>query len=154
MTDLTFTTLPEREQAITKIFYTGGFVYFPELCNIQSLDIGRNAKIHSHVWIGRKVVIGADCLIQAFTFIPDGVHIGHRVFLGPRVTFTNDKHPPSTEWNETYVEDEATIGAGAVILPGVRLGRGCVIGAGAVVTKDVPPGETWVGNPARKLERP
>lgn len=151
MTDLSFKDLPQRDKAVTKIFNTAGFVYFPELCNIQSVNIGRRAKIHSHVWIGREVVIGSGVLIQAFVFIPDGVRIGHNVFLGPRVTFTNDKHPPSTELSTTIVEDLVAIGAGAIILPGVKLGKGCKIGAGAVVTKDVPPGETWVGNPARPL---
>ncbi len=153
MTELSISNLPLREQAVNKIFFTEGFVYFPELSNIQSLDIGRKAKIHSHVWIGRKVVVGANVLIQAFAFIPDGVRIGHNVFIGPRVTFTNDKHPPSTQLSETIVEDEVAIGAGAVILPGVLLGKGCVIGAGAVVTKNVEPFTTMVGNPARPLAK-
>jgi UDP-2-acetamido-3-amino-2,3-dideoxy-glucuronate N-acetyltransferase len=120
------------------------------LSNIGDCKIGKGSKVHSHVWIADCVEIGERCSIQAFTFIPAGVRIGNDVFLGPRVTFTNDKYPPSTQWSFTIVEDKVAIGAGAVILPGITLGKGCTIGAGSVVTKNVPPGETWVGNPARK----
>lgn len=129
----------------------GTVVYHPELSNLQDFVAGDNCKIHSHVWIGNKVLIGNNCKIQAFTFIPTGVTIGNNVFLGPRVTFTNDKHPPSGNWTDTKVEDNVVIGAGAVILPGITLGKGCVIGAGAVVTKDVSPGKIVVGNPAKML---
>lgn len=138
--------------AVARIEKNGGTVYLPGLSNIQSFDIGPRAKIHSHVWIGREVKIGSHCLIQAYAFIPDKVWLGKNVFVGPRVTFTNEKHPLSGVWQETTVCDDVCIGAGAVILPGLTLGEGCIIGAGAVVTKDVPPGETWCGNPARKLE--
>lgn len=137
--------------AILLIERKGGACYLPGLSNIQSFRIGREVKVHSHVWIGREAVIGDNALIQAFAFIPDGVYIGDNVFIGPRVTFTNDKHPPSTRWDRTVVEDDVSIGAGAIILPGLQLGKGCKIGAGAVVTKSVPPGEVWVGNPAKPL---
>lgn len=137
--------------AVEAIKRNGGVVYMPGLSNIQSLAIGKNAKIHTHVWIGKEVSIGDDVLIQAFAFIPDKVYIRNRVFIGPRVTFCNDKKPPSNEWSPTFVEDGVSIGAGAVILPGVTLGKGCVVGAGAIVTKSIPPGETWVGNPARPI---
>lgn len=120
------------------------------LSNIGKCTIGKGSTIHSHVWIGDKVSIGERAKIQAFTFIPTGVRIGNDVFLGPRVTFTNDKYPPSPDWLFTIVEDHVSVGAGAVILPGVTLGRGCKIGAGSVVTKNVPAGETWYGNPAKK----
>ena len=127
-------------------------VWFPELSNIGACQIGSNGSIHSHVWIGNDVVIGNGVSIQAFTFIPEWVTIGNNVFLGPRVTFTNDKKPPSygKHWARTIVEDCVSFGAGAIILPGVTLGEGCIIGAGAVVTKNVPPGETWIGNPAKQ----
>lgn len=115
------------------------------------VQIGDNCKIHAPVWIA-DVVIGSNCKIQAFAFIPKGVTIGNNVFIGPHVCFTNDKHPPSQgmEWSETVVEDGVIIGANATILPGITLGKECIIGAGAVVTKSVPPNEIWVGNPARK----
>lgn len=121
-----------------------------ELSNIGNCLIGDDSTIHSHVWIGDRVSIGKRCRIQAFAFIPTGVRIGNDVFIGPHVCFTNDKYPPSNEWEVTIVEDFVSIGAGAVILPGVTLGAGCKIGAGAVVTKNVPKGETWFGNPAHK----
>jgi UDP-2-acetamido-3-amino-2,3-dideoxy-glucuronate N-acetyltransferase len=98
-------------------------------------------------------IVGKNCKIQAFVSIPPGVIVGDNVFIGPSVTFTNDKHPAAKqEWTQanTIVEDNVAIGANATILP-VRLGNGCVIGAGSVVTKDVPAGETWVGNPAKQL---
>jgi acetyltransferase-like isoleucine patch superfamily enzyme len=121
------------------------------LSNISdTATIGDHTIVHSHVWIGDRVKIGSGCRIQAFSFIPTGVRIGNNVFIGPHVCFTNDKHPPSEEWAITMVGDNVSIGAGAIILPGVTLESGCMIGAGAVVTKDVPKGETWVGNPARK----
>lgn len=124
------------------------------LSNIGNCQIGDNCVIHSHVWIGDKVVIGDNVKIQAFSFIPTGVIIGNNVFIGPRVTFTNDKYPPSkdnADWKNTVVMDDVSIGAGAVIVAGVSLNRGAKIGAGAVVTKSVPANETWVGNPAKKL---
>ena len=130
-------------------------VWFPELSNIGKCRIGRDGTIHSHVWIADGVDIGHNVRIQAFSFIPTGVKIGNNVFIGPRVTFTNDKYPPAdmNNWQATLVMDNVSIGAGAVILPGIVLCEGAKIGAGAVVTKNVPPGETWVGNPAKKLER-
>lgn len=129
----------------------GTVIYHPELSNIGSAKIGSRCTIHSHVWVGNEVVIGDDCKLQAFAFLPTGVKLGNKVFVGPRVVFTNDKHPPSggKGWSETIVEDGVSIGAGAIILPGLTLGRGSVIGAGAVVTRSVLPGVTVVGNPAR-----
>ena len=128
----------------------GTKVWFPELSNIGDCIIGKDCRIHSHVWIGDRVYIGHGVRIQAFSFIPSGVMIGDNVFVGPRVTFTNDKNPPSREsdWLHTIVEHHAVIGAGAIILPGITLGEGCLIGAGAVVTKSVPKGKIVYGNPA------
>ena len=128
-------------------------IWHEHLSTILDCYVGNGSVLHSHVWIGNNVVIGDNCRIQAFSFIPDGVLIGNGVFIGPRVTFTNDKHPPSSSWSRTIVEDNVVIGAGAIILPGVTLSVGCMIGAGSVVTHDVPSQEVWVGNPARKLTR-
>lgn len=127
--------------------------WFEEFSNIGECQIGVGCTIHSHVWIGDGVIIGNRVRIEAFTFIPPGVVIADDVFIGPRVTFTNDKYPPSKSrdfWKSTIVKYAASIGAGAIILPGIELGELCVIGAGAVVTKSVPRLETWVGNPAHK----
>ena len=116
-------------------------------------DIDSSARIGAYVEIGPSVKIGKNCLIEAFCFIPEGVTIGDNVFLGPRVTFTNDKYPPShgVHWMETIIEDNVRIGAGSVILPGVRLSKGIIIGAGAVVTKSIeaPPNTIAFGNPAK-----
>lgn len=128
-------------------------IWHSELSVLLNCVIGERCTIHSHVWIGNNVVIGDDCKVQAFSFIPDGVVIGSNVFIGPRVTFTNDKYPPSSDWSETTVGDFVSIGAGAVILPGVRIGSHAMIGAGAVVTKDVPCGTMVYGNPAREKKK-
>ena len=126
-----------------------------ELSNISELAIiGRDCIIHSHVIIYDDVIVGHRNKIQAFVFIPNGVRTGDDVFIGPNVTFTNDKHPPSNgaAWEKTYIHSKAIIGAGSVILPGVIIGVGACVGAGSVVTKDIPSGETWCGNPARRMK--
>lgn len=128
-------------------------LWHPELSVLLNCVIGERCTIHSHVWIGDNVAIGNDCKVQAFAFLPDGVTLGNHVFIGPRVTFTNDKHPPSKDWSATEVGDFAVIGAGAVILPGVKIGAHAMIGAGAVVTKDVPAGAMVYGNPARARQQ-
>ncbi len=126
-------------------------VYHPELSNIaEEATIGDDCKIHSHVWIGKKVKIGNRCKIQSFAFIPDGVTLEDEVFVAPHACFTNDKYPPShgKGWTTTLVKRGAVIGANATILPGIIIGEKAVIGAGAVVTKDVLPGAIVKGNPA------
>lgn len=110
-------------------------------------EIGHGTTIGSYVEIGPDVRIGNNCKIQSYVSIPSGVTIGNEVFIGPKVTFTNDKHPPSygQEWEETLVEDRVSIGAGAVILPGVVLAKGTKVGAGAVVVKSTEAFSTVVG---------
>jgi len=126
------------------------------LVNIWGVPfIGEGTEIGAFVEIGDDARIGRMCKIGAFTFIPPCVTIGDGVFVGPRVTFMNDRYPPSPrgEWLRTFVKDGAVLGAASAILPGVTVGEGAIIGAGAVVTKDVPAGETWVGNPAKEIKR-
>ena len=135
------------------IFGTNTKRWYHHHSNIGECVVGDDCVLHSHIWIGDGVVVGNRVKIQAFTFIPSGVTIEDDVFLGPRVTFTNDREPPSPEWQRTVVKNRASIGAGTIILPGVTVGEGALIGAGSVVTKDVPAGEVWVGNPARYLRR-
>ena len=113
-------------------------------------DIAENVRVGAYTEIGDDVKIAEDVIIGAMCFIPPKVRIGRGAWIGPRVTFTNDKHPPG-EMIETWVEPDVKVGAGSVILPGITLGRGCMVGAGSVVTKSVPPGVTVVGNPARPL---
>lgn len=124
-------------------------IWHPELGVItDSARYGEDCTIHAFTWIGGE--IGDRCKIEAFAFIPDGVTLEDDVFIGPHVCFTNDKNPPSGgNWSTTLVKNGAVIGANATILPGIIIGERAVVGAGAVVTKDVPAGETWVGNPAR-----
>ena len=103
----------------------------------------------------RYNAIGNRVTLKCGVYVWDGVTLEDDVFCGPNATFTNDRRPRSrirpSEFPNTLVERDASIGAGAVILPGVTIGSGALIGAGAVVTRDVPEGETWVGNPARPL---
>jgi|SRR3990167_5198519 len=114
-------------------------------------EIGEGTEIGSFVEIGPKVKIGKNCSIQVGVTIPSGVTIGDNVFIGPKVTFTNDKNPPSygSGWDLIVVEDKVSIGAGAIILPGITIKRGARIGAGAVVTKSVEEFVTVIGNPAK-----
>jgi acetyltransferase-like isoleucine patch superfamily enzyme len=109
------------------------------------------------VLIENGVVIGNNVTVKCGVQLWDGLRVGNNVFIGPNATFCNDKYPKSGNHDfkclQTVIEDDVSIGANATILPGVKLGRGCVIGAGAVVTKDVALGATVVGNPAKEMTR-
>lgn len=119
--------------------------------------IGGNCNICSHCFIENDVVIGDNVTVKCGVRIWDGVTLEDNVFVGPNVTFTNDRHPRSknTGWKmePTVVRRGASIGGGSTVLCGVTIGERAVIGAGSVVTKDVPAGEVWAGNPARFLRR-
>ena len=122
---------------------------------LKDAKIGRNCNICAHTFIENDVVIGDTVTVKCGVQLWDGLRIGNNVFIGPNATFCNDKHPESGnhdfECLQTVIEDDVSIGANATILPGIRLGKGYVVGAGAVVTKNVPPGPTVVGNPAKEL---
>ena len=135
-------------------------------------SIGDGTRVWQYCVVLDGAVVGADCNLNAHTLVEGGARIGDRVtlkcgvyvwdgitldddvFVGPNAVFTNDKAPRSRVRPESFAQTRvgrgASIGGGAVILPGVSIGAGAMVGAGAVVTKDVPPGETWVGNPARR----
>lgn len=120
-------------------------------CNIyDTAVIGKGCSIGKGCEIGHKVVIGNNVRIGAMTFIPEGVTIEDDVFIAPGVKFSNDKYPPSDrkEWGKICVKKNAMIGMGSIILPGVTIGERAFIGAGSIVTKYVPAGEKWYGNPA------
>ncbi len=118
--------------------------------------IGQGCSIGSFCEIGRGSVIGDGSRIGSFTFLPSNTRIGERVFVGPHVMMCDDEHPyvhgaedPPYDAKPPIIEDDAVIGAAAVLLPGVRIGKGARVAAGAVVTHDVPAGEFVRGEPAR-----
>jgi acetyltransferase-like isoleucine patch superfamily enzyme len=119
--------------------------------NLYKCKIGKNCKIESFVYAEEGVLIGDNCKVKPFVFIPTGVIIEEGVFVGPNVTFTNDKRPRAKgDWvlHKTRVKSGASLGANSVILPGITIGKQSMIGAGSVVTKDVPDKAIVVGNPA------
>jgi acetyltransferase-like isoleucine patch superfamily enzyme len=128
--------------------------WYPQYSNI-SLDaqIGKGTTIHSHVWIADNVIVGENCRIEAFAFLPGGVILEDNVFIGPHVCFTNDRKPPSDKWDTITVQNGAKIGANASILAGVTIGEDALVGMGSVVLKDVPAGEVWAGNPAKFIKK-
>lgn len=133
--------------------------------NLYGCEIGDGTKIGSFVEIQKGVLVGRNCKLSSHTFICKGVTIEDEVFIGHGVIFINDKHPRATtahgalqaeaDWQvvPTKVERGASIGSGATIMCGVTIGERAIIGAGAVVTKDVPPNATVAGNPARLATR-
>jgi acetyltransferase-like isoleucine patch superfamily enzyme len=115
--------------------------------------IGRDGNICSHCFIENKVILGDRVTVKCGVQLWDGVTLEDDVFVGPNATFTNDLQPRSrnsaAQLLPTVVKKGASIGANATILPGLTIGEGSMVGAGAVVTKDVPPRTLVVGNPAR-----
>lgn len=118
--------------------------------------IGHNCNICSHCFIENDVMIGDNVTIKCGVQLWDGITLEDDVFVGANVTFTNDKYPRSKQPFELLpivVKKGATIGAGSTILAGVTIGEGAMIGAGSVVTKSVPAGELWMGNPAKFVRK-
>jgi UDP-2-acetamido-3-amino-2,3-dideoxy-glucuronate N-acetyltransferase len=122
---------------------------------LAGAKIGAECNICAHVLIEGDVVVGDRVTIKSGVQLWDGLRVGNDVFVGPNATFTNDPFPRSKQYPETYlktvIEDGASIGAGAVILPGLIVGQGAMVGAGAVVTKNVAPRSLVLGNPAKHL---
>ena len=114
--------------------------------------IGENCNICAHTLIENDVVIGNNVTVKSGVYVWDGITLKDNVFIGPCVTFTNDKKPRSKqypdEFPKTVVEEGASVGANATLLPGITIGKNALIGAGAVVTKNVPENAIVVGNPA------
>jgi acetyltransferase-like isoleucine patch superfamily enzyme len=141
----------------------GRNVRLSNFINLYGCAIGDNTKIGAFVEIQKNANIGSNCKISSHTFICEGVTIEDDVFVGHSVTFINDTYPRATtpegslqsetDWRvePTIVKRGASIGSGATILSKVTIGENAMIGAGSVVTKDVPPNTIVVGNPARAL---
>ncbi len=133
--------------------------------NLYGCSIGNNSKIGTFVEIQKGAVIGKNCKISSHTFICEGVIIKDNVFIGHNVTFTNDKYPRAVsadgtlqtdkDWTviPTTVEEGASIGSGVTVLCALTIGKRSIIGAGSVVTKSIPDGEIWAGNPARFIRK-
>ena len=123
--------------------------------NLYSCEIGKDCMIGSYVEIQDNVKIGNNVRIQSHSFICSLVVIKDNCFIGHGVVFINDKHPPTLnpeKWKGTTIKEGASIGSNATILP-VIIGKNARVGAGAVVTKDVPDNTTVIGNPAKELSR-
>ena len=145
-------------------------MYIHPLSDVQSSNIGTNTRIWQFSVVFKNAVIGNNCNICAHTLVENDVSIGNNVtiksgvyvwdgitieddvFIGPCVTFTNDKQPRSKQYPESFlrtiIKKGASVGANSTILPGVTLGENCMVGAGAVVTKSVPDNAVVIGNPA------
>jgi len=139
----------------------GKSVVLNAFINLYGCRIGDNTKIGTFVEIQKGAKIGKNCKISSHTFICEGVTIEDNVFVGHNVTFINDLYPRATaaggklqtdeDWTciPTFVKKGASIGSSATLLSGITLGENAIIGAGSVVTKDVPPNTIVAGNPAR-----
>jgi acetyltransferase-like isoleucine patch superfamily enzyme len=134
--------------------------------NLYGCEIGDDVKIGTFVEIQKGARVGARCKISSHSFICEGVTLEDEVFVGHGVTFINDRYPRATnaegqlqsetDWAcvPTTVKRGASIGSGATVLCGVTIGERAIVGAGSVVTKDVPEGAVVAGNPARVLQQP
>jgi acetyltransferase-like isoleucine patch superfamily enzyme len=141
----------------------GKNVQLRSFINLYGCEIGDNVKIGTFVEIQKGVKIGNRCKISSHSFICEGVILEDEVFIGHNVTFTNDRFPRATngggqmqteaDWKciRTLVKHGASIGSGATLLCGITIGEDAMIGAGSVVTKDVPAGTVVVGNPAKAM---
>jgi acetyltransferase-like isoleucine patch superfamily enzyme len=141
----------------------GSNVRLSRFINLYGCEIGDETKIGSFVEIQKNARVGRRCKISSHTFICEGVIIEDNVFIGHGVTFTNDVYPRATkadgslqtekDWKlkSTVVCRGASVGSGATLLCNLRIGEGAIVGAGSVVTKDVPPQAIVAGNPARIL---
>ena len=139
----------------------GRNVRLHDFINLYGCEIGDDVKIGTFVEIQKGAIIGNRCKISSHSFICEGVTLEEGVFIGHSVTFTNDRYPRATnvtgelqteaDWKcvRTLVKKGASIGSGATLLCGITIGENAMIGAGSVVTKDVPAGVTVAGNPAR-----
>lgn len=142
----------------------GKDVKFSKFINVYGCEIGDETKIGAFVEIQKNAKIGQRCKISSHTFICEGVTVEDNVFIGHNVTFVNDTYPRAVtpdgglqtekDWKveTTLVKTGASIGSGATILANVVIGEGALVGAGSVITKDVPPFSVVAGNPAKVIK--
>jgi len=157
--------VPNALQRIADDVQVGRDAVIRDFVNLYGCVIGERSKIGTFVEVQRGAVIGADCKISTHSFICEGVYIERGVFIGHGVMFTNDRFPRAVnldgslqtdaDWRvvETRVRERASIGSNATILCGVTIGESSIVGAGSVVTRDIPAGEIWAGNPARLFRK-
>ena len=136
-----------------------------DFVNLYGCEIGDKSKVGTFVEIQKGAKIGKNCKISSHTFICEGVSIEDKVFVGHNVTFINDLYPRATnesgelqtddDWNcvPTVVKKNASIGSSATLLSGITIGENAIVGAGSVVTKDVPPNTIVAGNPAKVIRK-
>lgn len=143
---------------------SGVVIHHPDLVNLYGCSVGDDTKIGAFVEIQKNAVVGSRCKISSHTFICEGVTVEDEVFVGHGVMFINDRHPRAAvagriqtadDWTvvPTRVRTGASIGSGAVILCGITIGSRAMVGAGAVVTHDVPDDAVVAGVPARVQAR-
>ena len=123
---------------------------------LPNAEIGSNCNISSHCFIENDVKIGNNVTVKCGVQLWDGITLEDNVQIGPNVTFTNDKYPRAKQpfvLQRTVIKNNASIGAGSVILGGITIGENAMIGAGSIVTKDIPENELWFGNPAKYIRK-